>query len=139
MERLTKPELINGFTACYLNTDTHLPTLISKCNPYSNIVEKLKFYEDLDEQGKLLKPPCTVGDTVYTNKSLDFWHLRKEDRPYEAKVDFIGITREGDDNFINVVFTAGQMSQFKFSDIGKTVFLTQEEAENAMKRIENEI
>lgn len=93
----------------------------------------LKYYEDLEEQRRLLKLPCAVGDMVYTNKSLDFWHLRKEDRPYEAKVDFIGITRKGDDNFINVVFAAGQMFQFKFSDIGKTVFLTHEEAEAALK------
>lgn len=28
-------------------------------------VEKLAEYEDLEEQGKLLKLPCAVGDTVY--------------------------------------------------------------------------
>lgn len=28
-------------------------------------MEKLADYEDLEEQGKLLKLPCTVGDTVY--------------------------------------------------------------------------
>lgn len=27
--------------------------------------EKLKYYEDLEEQGRLIKPPCAVGDTVY--------------------------------------------------------------------------
>ena len=27
--------------------------------------EKLKYYEDLEEQGRLLVLPCKVGDTVY--------------------------------------------------------------------------
>ena len=27
--------------------------------------EKLKYYEDLEEQGRLLVLPCRVGDTVY--------------------------------------------------------------------------
>lgn len=103
-----------------------------------HIIHEWKEYKDLEQQGKMPKLPCAVGDTVYTNKSLDFWHLRKEDRPYEAKVDFIGITRERNDNFINVVLTAGQMSQFKFSDIGKTVFFTEEEAEAALDKMKNE-
>ena len=101
-------------------------------------VDKLAEYEDLEEQNRLLKLPCAVGDMVYTNDSRDWWYLSKEDRPYEVKVDFIGITRAGNDNFINVVFTAGQMSQFKFSDIGKTVFLTREEAEAALEELEKE-
>lgn len=29
------------------------------------VVEKLAKYEDLEEQGKLIKLPCAVGDTVY--------------------------------------------------------------------------
>lgn len=33
--------------------------------PIQKAFEKLAEYEDLDEQGKLLKLPCAVGDTVY--------------------------------------------------------------------------
>lgn len=101
----------------------------------ADLRERLAEYEDLEEQKRLIKLPCAVGYTVYTNDSRDWWYLSKEDRPYEVKVDFIGITRAGNDNFINVVFTAGQMSQFKFSDIGKTVFLTREEAEAALEEL----
>lgn len=61
MERLTKPELVNGFLACYPENDTGLPELVGKGNPYRKIVEKLKEYEDFEEQGKLLKLPCAVG------------------------------------------------------------------------------
>lgn len=65
MERLTKAELVNGFPVCYPNNCSGLPEFVTKGNPYRNIVERLKAYEDLEEQGELLKLPCAVGDTVY--------------------------------------------------------------------------
>lgn len=94
---------------------------------------KLGEYENLEEQGKLLKLPCAVGDTVYTNTSRQGWYFRKEKRPYEAKVVFIGIN--GAENFINVDFGNGRMFKFRFSDIGKTVFLIKEEAEAALEQL----
>lgn len=96
-------------------------------------MEKLAEYEDLEEQGKLLKLPCAVGDTVYTNESVQGWYFRKENRPYEAKVVFIGIN--GVNDFMNIDFGNGHMLQFKFSEIGKTVFLTKEEAEATLKEL----
>ena len=36
----------------------------SKAN-YNKILTKLGDYEDLEEQGRLIKLPCKVGDTVY--------------------------------------------------------------------------
>lgn len=95
--------------------------------------DRLAEYEDLEEQGKLLKLPCAVGYTIYTNTSMQGWYFRKENRPYKAKVVFIGIN--GADNFMNVDFGNGRMLQFKFSDIGKTVFLTKSEAEAALQII----
>lgn len=97
-------------------------------------VEKLAEYEDLEEQNRLLKLPCAVGDTVYTNHSMQGWHLRAKNRPYEAKVVFIGVN--GVNNFINVDLKNDHMLQFSFSDFGKTVFLTREEAESALKELE---
>lgn len=97
------------------------------------IVYEWKGYKDLEKRGKLLKPPCAVGDTVYTNVSMQGWYFRKKNRPYEAKIVFVGIN--GADNYINVDFRDGYMIQFKFTDIGKTVFLTKEEAEAALKEL----
>ena len=61
MERLT-----NSMEYCDRFCDNNK----SKCPIYRNCVnqqmyEKLKGYEDLEEQGKLLKLPCAVGDSVY--------------------------------------------------------------------------
>lgn len=100
---------------------------INKC------FNKLGEYENLEEQWKLLKLPCAVGDTVYTNCSMQGWYFRKENQPYAAKVVFVGIN--GVDNYINVDFGNGHMLQFKFPDIGKTVFLSKEDAEAALKEL----
>ena len=35
------------------------------CEEIDAVYRKLKEYEDLDEQGRLIKLPCKVGDTVY--------------------------------------------------------------------------
>ena len=101
---------------------------INKC------FNKLGDYENLEEQGKLLKLPCKVGDIVYTNYLIQGWYFRKENRPYEAKVVFIGLNEAG--GYINVDFENGHMLQFKFSDIGKIVFLTREEAKNMLAEME---
>lgn len=96
---------------------------------------KLGKYEDLEEQGKMLKLPCKVGDVVYSNHSMQGWHFREKNRPYEAKVVFIGIN--GADNFMNVDFGNGRMLEFKFSDIGKKVFLTKNGAKEKLKAAGN--
>lgn len=101
-----------------------------------HLAEKLAEYEDLEEQGLLVKLPCKVGDTVYTNTSMRGWYFRKENRPYEAKIVFIGIN--GADNFMNVDFGNGRMLQFNFSDIGKIVFLTHNQAEQSLKEMEDD-
>lgn len=90
--------------------------------------ERLKVHEDADEL------PCKVGDTVYTNIRVSGWYLRESNAPYEVKIAFIGIN--GTDNFVNVVYKNGNMFPFKWSDFGKTIFLTKEEAEQELKEKE---
>ncbi len=127
MERLTKAELVNGFPVCYPNNCSGLPEFVTKGNPYRNIVERLKAYEDLEEQGKLLKLPCAVGDTVYAlDRFCSGSSLDCPSRPCESCEDYQLEIYEG---------------EFKLNDIndfGKTVFLTREEAEEALKRMEDE-
>lgn len=70
------------------------------------LIDKLAEYEDLDEQGRLIKLPCKVGDTVYFIKNSETIVKRKAD------MIFIGVFWE---------------------EFGKTVFLTKEEAEEKLK------
>ena len=93
--------------------------------------KKFVEWRESEEQGKLSKLPCAVGDTIYTNHSMKGWYFRKSERPYAEEVVHIGISN-GVSNYINVDFGNGHMLQFKFSDIGKTVFLTRQEAEGKL-------
>lgn len=99
-------------------------------------MQELQQYRELEKQGRLIKLPCAVGDTVYTNLSATGWYLRKKNRPYAVKIVFIGIN--GADNLMNVIYENGNMTQFLFSEIGKTVFFTREDAEKALEEMKNE-
>ena len=86
---------------------------------------------------KIIKElPCDIGQEVYTNMSMQGWYMRKKDRPYKAKVVFIGINEV--DDFMNVMFENGNMLQFSFSQIGKLVFLTPEDAKKDLEELETE-
>lgn len=62
MERLTRRSA-NG-TGVYA-TPSGEP--IEWENNRHNVLQKLADYEDLEEQGRLIKLPCKVGDTVWDN------------------------------------------------------------------------
>ena len=83
MERLTINEIIEHCdrkTEMYEKTCDvkHLETTTMN-NPIKEYWEhkqvaeylrKLKDYEDLEEQGRLIKLPCKVGDTVYVDNTI---------------------------------------------------------------------
>ena len=129
-EELAKKNQCEFFTA----------TSRDKCHEKA-VYEKLRNYEDLEEQGLLLKLPCNVGDIVWSIVSMSGWYLRKKDMPYQAKVVFIGLnnSEEMGGGLFNVSYEKNlYMMSFNFSDIGKTVFLTKEEAEEKLKELQNE-
>jgi len=133
MDRLTKAELVNGFPVCYPNNSSGLPEFMTKRNPYRNIVERLKAYEDLDEQGKLAKIPCKLHDIVFDLVFSD----DGEYRIFEMKVCAIrefGAIRK--DKVWNVYLEDAYTKAYRsFYDFGKSVFLTMEEADAALKEL----
>lgn len=136
MERLTKAELANGILVCYPNNDSGLGEMVIRQNPYRNIVEKLKEYEDLEEQGKLLKLPCAVGDIVYA-----LWSVPTEQKyviyPAEVKEICIGIynNRRTIKYRLEPISFRGRILNFYSDDFGKKIFLEESEAENALKQM----
>lgn len=94
------------------------------------IYEKLTAYEDAEEQGRLVILPCKIGDKVFRvipKCSGSYIHCPFEgghglDRCYNC------------DAFIK----EESFCFFMFEDIGKTVFLTREEAEAALKGGQND-
>ena len=105
-----------------LNTD------MSGCN--GDYAEEMADY--LIANGFIL-PPCKVGDKVYKIT---------RNKVKECDVVFIGISADEKCSYFNFVENYADGTFYKsysmvFDVIGKTVFLTKEEAEKALKEKEN--
>ncbi len=107
-----------------------------KEHDYVSAAEKLAEYEDLEEQGRLIKLPCKVGDTVWDN---DFG------RPcaYTITAFSFGECEEYICEPVTtkeVVFyyenSSGSITgSFAESEIGKSVFLNKSESEAKLKEL----
>ena len=81
---------------------------------YKNLlIEKLGKYEDLEEQGRLVKLPCKVGDTVY--------HVVQGRIVEVSNVDLF--------------FLLLSVAENRFNN---SVFLTKSEAEQKLKEMESD-
>lgn len=97
--------------------------------------EKLKEYEDLEEQGRLVKLPCKVGDTVYVNGVLG---CDEAERYRVIRVDYHSTLGTGRNEFyIEALLCADPDSSIAFYDnqFDKTVFLTKSEAEAKLEEL----
>lgn len=89
------------------------------------VAEKLATYEDLEEQGLLVRLPCKVGDDLYCIVNGEVKKL---------KVHSFGIP---DFEITDIEFK--YVDGFKIvrfvGEVGKTVFLTREEAEKKLEEM----
>lgn len=128
------------------------------CEPFTNVLKKLAHYEDLEEQGLLIKLPESDWNdlikqltTIIANDFIVFYDAREfivnqiflleydEDFRFSATCRcFNGSENDwcydedckyGEDGDYKHCFI-----NFTYLDIGKTVFLTKEEAEEACGR-----
>lgn len=91
------------------------------------MAEKLEEYENLEEQGKLLKPPCKAGQKVYL--------LRKDiKRIIDGEITSITISEFASGMRIFIV-DDNRYTDASFDKIGDIVFFTREEAEAALKEM----
>lgn len=89
----------------------------------ADLREKLKEYEDLEEQGRLLKLPCKVGDKIYI---VFHNHTIGNSTVVSFKMIAKGWAVKTND------------WSYLFTDFGKTVFLTKSEAEAKLKELRGE-
>ncbi len=116
--RLTKKRADNG--RYYLSGLAEVSNIYPK--GYGRIqvghaVDKLAEYEDLEEQNRMLKLPCAVGDTVYVievdEENFTHFHCPRKISEYKFNLqmlDLLGI-------------------------FGRCIFLTKEEAEKVLKEL----
>ena len=91
--------------------------------------KELREYKDLEEQGLLIKLPCKVADTVFI-----YADFTKNLEPYTVEAIHLGscYTMQFDCN-LYMLDELIDSTEFELEDIGKTVFLTREEAEKALE------
>lgn len=100
-----------------------------ECPHIQKMRDKLAEYEDLEEQGLLLRLPCKVGDTVYILAGR-FGTFYEEDI-----CDGFYIGRDG---ILQVKVQNHKGNHGTYGVVGKTVFLTKAEAEKALEEMEKE-
>ena len=143
MERLT--EKVFGFVQlkacgndfCKETCEEH--DKYKSCNncPIQNSFDKLAEYEDAEEQDLLLRLPCKIGDTVWDN---DYGNPCA----YTITGFSVGTGEDYRDEPVSskeVVYYYSNYSgiitgSFAVSELGKTVFLMQAEAEQNLKEME---
>lgn len=92
------------------------------CEVTTSICEKLGKYEDLEEQGLILRLPCRVGTIVYVLQS---------DRIIKVIITRYDCFKDG-----SIWFCFNHGCGKSIAEFGKTVFLTREEAEAKLKETE---
>ena len=98
---------------------------------------KLADYEDLEEQGLLLRLPCKVGDVIYkipskVNYDLNIVNKHPENnRVYEQPVYSIQMWN----NYTYVLNTCDGLDCVRSDSFKETWFLTREEAEKALEEM----
>lgn len=102
---------------------------------YAEWLEELKSYKEAEEQGLLVRLPCKVGDMVWDN---DFGYPES----YEIKAFSYGycdsyVEPDIEDQIIFYYenYIGSITGAFPMSEIGKTVFLTREEAEKKLEEM----
>ena len=87
---------------------------------------ELKKYQEADKEGRLVVLPCKVGDMLYEvtgRKTISVYKVRA------IRVELFGLFIEWD---IVEGFVWQSLTGINAGEIGKTVFLTREEAEKAV-------
>ena len=109
MERDIEKDLLEIEGAIRSQTERNNMLTVSVLQRCYKLVSQLKEYKELEEQGRLLELPCAVGSRVY-----ELYQFMGEG-PWEIDVHIIRLE--------------------DLEKIGKTVFLTPEEAEATLKEL----
>ena len=136
MERWTERFNSDDEKAIAIHDGSDFPNVCFEGEREYDVMDALAEYEDLEEQGLLMRLPCKVGDTVYrvnagakqpvitmTVSEIHFLCYKNE---RAVRFDTIGKEDMGE-------------SCYRLEDIGRIVFLTREEAEKKLEELKNEI
>lgn len=130
------------------NGNAHLEPCEMTAHHNRMALDKLSTYEDAEEQGRILQPPCKVGDTVYL---IDRDENNKF-KVYEGKWKRVSLVQTSKDGSFNLcgeisydirdcfyndgrTMKHGMYVGQESTKIGEVVFLTKEAAEAKLKEM----
>lgn len=108
------------------------------CETIKNMIKKLADYEDLEEQGLLVRLPVATGTNVYVVGSFldciyDYEHC-KATQKWKCE-EYVQCEYEKKKYYVKEI----KFTSIMKDSIGKSVFLTREEAEKKLEELKNEI
>lgn len=101
-------------------------------------LDMLTTYEDLEEQGLLVRLPCKPGDDVYVISLRGGRHIVPAVVLNISFLVFSSHSKNATDMVINVTTKSNKKIIYHLEDIGKVMFLTREEAEKKLEEMKNE-
>ena len=110
-------------------------TLRQLCQNYD--LDRLEKLAEADRDGRLVVLPCKVDDTVWVTRNP--WTGKLLKNPLDAYVNGMQMYSHG--LYVNLLFDTRKINgtrDYEINHIGKTVFLTREEAEKALEAMKNE-
>ena len=134
MERLNlSKEVLENAIGVHRNLEK-----IEPLNPMDEVavqaMEELLKYRDAEEQGLLLQLPCKVDDMVWINDFGKLCAYRITGYSFGVAEDYIN-EPISETELIFYYENLSMAGSFAMSAIGKSVFLTKEEAEQALKQM----
>lgn len=95
-------------------------------------VARLRELAEADKDGRVVVLPCKVGDTVWVTSNP--WTGKLLKKPLDAYVNGMKMYSHG--LYVNLLFDTRKINgtrDYEINHIGKTVFITREEAEKALE------
>ena len=128
MERLTKKD------AYWIDEEFWISAEEPDDEEIDKVYMKLKEYEDLEEQGRLIVLPCRDGDTVY---KIDSYYICDYEEDYECDCPEYHKCEDEYEEPCEYQYKRYYVVETRFRKemlavLGKTIFLTKEEAKKAL-------
>ena len=135
MDRWTERFNSDGAKAIAIHDGSDFPDVYFEGEKEYDAMNAFADYEDLEEQGLLMRLPCKVGDTVWELCLCDDGNYKIF--PMVVKtISKYGALRQvkKDITIWNIYAESDYTYMYKsFADFGKTVFSTKEEAEKKLE------
>lgn len=137
MERLTKVMQCNDSNKLYDYSNEVVKNVKDFSSRLELMFEKLAMYEDLEEQGRLIKLPCKVGDTVYCifNRYTKCTFSNEEFDEYSCQGCKYECVSKKENYVQDMRAYSLDWIVTNLKNFGKTVFLTKSEAEAKLKEL----